>query len=208
MQNLVFVAKSAQFFTYPLGYNVQNWPFVGADVPHMRCWSFLQFWPRTIRHVLNIRPTHMHTRHFTGHLSDECAFSALTLSAGQQEEYPACKTLTDEVLAWLSVCSKVPPIIPVSAKSRMAYPSGTGLPGCPRKKAVKRAFLLSSLDEYDLYEYGCPMILSQFIPVLFILAGQIETFTLKSPHQVFSGCAHCLTSIRITEQCLIQSAFP
>jgi len=31
------------------------------------------------------------------------AFSALTLLVGQQEGHPACKKLSDEVLAWLSV---------------------------------------------------------------------------------------------------------
>ena len=31
------------------------------------------------------------------------AVSALTLLVGRQEGYPACKTLSDEVLAWLSV---------------------------------------------------------------------------------------------------------
>jgi len=31
------------------------------------------------------------------------AFSALTLLVGRQEEHPACKKLSDEVLAWLSV---------------------------------------------------------------------------------------------------------
>jgi len=35
------------------------------------------------------------------------AFSALTLLVGRQQEYPACKKLSDEVLAWLSVWSKV-----------------------------------------------------------------------------------------------------
>jgi len=30
-------------------------------------------------------------------------FSALTLLVGHQEEHPACKKLSDEVLAWLSV---------------------------------------------------------------------------------------------------------
>jgi len=29
------------------------------------------------------------------------AFSALTLSAGHQEEHPACKNLSDKMLAWL-----------------------------------------------------------------------------------------------------------
>ena len=32
-----------------------------------------------------------------------CAFSALTLLAGCQEEHPACKKLSDGVLVWLSV---------------------------------------------------------------------------------------------------------
>jgi len=36
-----------------------------------------------------------------------CAFGALTLSVGRQEEYPACKQLSDEVLVWLSVWSEV-----------------------------------------------------------------------------------------------------
>ena len=35
------------------------------------------------------------------------AFSALTLLAEHQEEHPACKKLSDEVLVWLSVWSKV-----------------------------------------------------------------------------------------------------
>ena len=35
------------------------------------------------------------------------AFSALTLLVGRQEGHPACKKLSGEVLAWLSVWSKV-----------------------------------------------------------------------------------------------------
>jgi len=35
------------------------------------------------------------------------AFSALTLLVGRQEGHPACKKLSGEVLAWLSVRSKV-----------------------------------------------------------------------------------------------------
>jgi len=34
------------------------------------------------------------------------AFSALTLLVGHQDEDPACKKLTDEVLMWLSAWSK------------------------------------------------------------------------------------------------------
>jgi len=35
------------------------------------------------------------------------AFSVLMLLVGRQEEHPACKKLSDEMLAWLSVWSKV-----------------------------------------------------------------------------------------------------
>jgi len=35
------------------------------------------------------------------------AFSALTLLIGRQKEHPACKQLSDKVLAWLSVWSEV-----------------------------------------------------------------------------------------------------
>ena len=34
-------------------------------------------------------------------------FSALTLLVGRQEGHPACKKLSSEVLAWLSVWSEV-----------------------------------------------------------------------------------------------------
>jgi len=37
----------------------------------------------------------------------DVAFSALTLLVAWQEEHPACKTLSGEVLAWLSVWSEV-----------------------------------------------------------------------------------------------------
>jgi len=36
-----------------------------------------------------------------------CAFSALTLLVGRQEEHVACKKLSNGVLAWLSVWSMV-----------------------------------------------------------------------------------------------------
>jgi len=39
--------------------------------------------------------------------SGTAAFSALTLLVGRQEEHPAYKILSDEVLAWLSACSEV-----------------------------------------------------------------------------------------------------
>ena len=50
-------------------------------------------------------------RYFVFLVNYYCAFSALTLLVGCQEEHPACIKLADEVLAWLSVWSKVHPII-------------------------------------------------------------------------------------------------
>jgi len=54
------------------------------------------------------------------------AFSALTLLVRYQEEHPACKKLSDEVLAWLSVWfaygpahSTAIPSFLASLKSRM-----------------------------------------------------------------------------------------
>jgi len=35
------------------------------------------------------------------------AFNASTLLVGHQEEHPACKKLSDEVLVWLSLFSEV-----------------------------------------------------------------------------------------------------
>jgi len=64
-----------------------------------------------------------------------CAFSALTLLVGWQEGHPACKKLSREVLAWLSVWIEVqlmPLPLTVSCFSKIQigfYLSGTGSPG-------------------------------------------------------------------------------
>ena len=42
-----------------------------------------------------------------GHLPGKLTFSVLTLLVGRQEGHPACKKLSDGVLVWLSVWSKV-----------------------------------------------------------------------------------------------------
>jgi len=39
--------------------------------------------------------------------SQEACLQCVTLMVGRQEEHMACKKLSDAVLAWLSVCSKV-----------------------------------------------------------------------------------------------------
>ena len=53
--------------------------------------------------------THVHNAHARIHTQVHwhLAFSALTLLAGQQEGHSACKKLSGEVLAWLSVWSEV-----------------------------------------------------------------------------------------------------
>ena len=73
----------------------------------------------------------------------------MTLLVGRQEGHPACKKLSGELLAWLSVCSEVqnhmaqlmPLPLTVSCFSKIQ----TGFtflvpahPGSPGKRAVKR----------------------------------------------------------------------
>ena len=79
------------------------------------------------------------------------AFSASTLLVGRQKEHPACKKLTDEVSAWLSVCSEVQILcrwsswctasqnsvsclIQIQASFTFSVPA---FPNCPGKDAVK-----------------------------------------------------------------------
>jgi len=71
------------------------------------------------------------------------------LMAGRQEGHLACKKLSGEVLAGLSVWRKVQiiayspadatatPSSLASLKSRMVYPSGVGLPRLSWKKAIR-----------------------------------------------------------------------
>ena len=72
------------------------------------------------------------------------ACSALMLLVWQQVEHLARKTLSDEVLAWLSVCSEMQMTCiwsswchchPIIKKCRMLYP-GTGLPGLSWKRPL------------------------------------------------------------------------
>jgi len=95
------------------------------------------------------------------------AFSALTVLVGHQEEHLACKKLSDDVLAWLSVWSKVhmiciwsslcycQPIISCFIKI------GIGLtfvvpayPGCPEKRVVyvSSSFLLSFKPYFSIIQ--------------------------------------------------------
>jgi len=72
-------------------------------------------------------------------------FSDLILLVGCQDEHPACKKLSGEVVAWLSVCSKVQMIVYGPADATATQSScfikiqiGSNLlvpayPGCPGK---------------------------------------------------------------------------
>lgn len=48
-----------------------------------------------------------HCAHFYSTFDCLIAFNAVTLLVGRQEEHPACKKVSDAVLAWLSVWSEV-----------------------------------------------------------------------------------------------------
>ena len=63
---------------------------VWAPLPEIKHWNGMEYISKTVqdrRIVLYMQSV---------------AFSALTLLVGCQEGHPACKNLTDEVLAWLS----------------------------------------------------------------------------------------------------------
>jgi len=67
------------------------------------------------------------------------AFSALTLSVGCQEEQSARQKLSDEVLGWLSIWSKVQIICNGLANATCFTKIQNGLiqPCCPGKEAIK-----------------------------------------------------------------------
>ena len=71
--------------------------------------------------------------------SSNFAISALTLLVGCREEHPACKRLSDEVLAWFSL----------SPASALASLVGLSLvpayPGCPGKEAIRRVSVTLSV---------------------------------------------------------------
>jgi len=86
-----------------------------------------------------------------------CALSALILSVGRQEEHPACKKMSDEVLAWLSVWNEVDELVDGTAttsslaslhvKSRMVctFLVTPAYPGCLEKEAVEWVFATAAL---------------------------------------------------------------
>jgi len=80
-----------------------------------------------------------------------CAFSALTLLVGRQEEHASCKKLSGGVLAWLSVCMErdadlhmaqlMPLPLTVSCFSKIQIGFAflvPAHPGTPGQRAVKR----------------------------------------------------------------------
>ena len=93
------------------------------------------------------------------------AFSALTLLVGRQEGHPACKKLSSEVLAWLSVWSEVqtcmaqlmPLPLTVSCFSKIQI-GFTFLvpahPGSPGQRAIKRVCVCLCTSAYASELYG------------------------------------------------------
>jgi len=85
------------------------------------------------------------------------AFSALTLLAGRQEEHPACKKLSDEVLTWLFVWSIWCHCHPIFCRFIEIQVGLTFLvpayPGCPGKEAAKRTFVCQA----GILEAGRPL---------------------------------------------------
>jgi len=83
-------------------------------------------------------------------LQTALSISALTLLVGRQEWHPACKKLSGEVLAWLSVCSEVqtaymaqlmPLPVTVSCFSKIEIGFTflvPAYPGSPGQSAIKR----------------------------------------------------------------------
>jgi len=77
------------------------------------------------------------------------AFSALTLLVGRQEGHPACKNLSDGVLAWICLergadlhmaqLMPLPPTVSCFSKIQIGFTILVPAhPGSPRKRAVKR----------------------------------------------------------------------
>jgi len=91
------------------------------------------------------------------------AFSALTLLVGHQEEHLACKN-SDEMLAWLSVCTEVQmicmwsswchchPIISCVIKIQIGLTFlMPAYPGCPGKEADKQVSVCYSCQLYSCF---------------------------------------------------------
>ena len=116
----------------------------------LRCHSRCRWLHRFCVQVSITSVTELFFRHLLLPVTVCCALSALTLLVGRQEGHPACKKLSDEVLAWLSVWSKVQTCIwpswchchslsLASVKSRLVLPfwyRPTWV--VPEKRAVKR----------------------------------------------------------------------
>ena len=116
----------------------------------LRCHSRWRWLHRFCVQVSITSVTELFFRHLLLPVTVCCAFSALTLLVGRQEGHPACKKLSDEVLAWLSVWSEVQACIwpswchchslsLASVKSRLVLPfwyRPTWV--VPEKRAVKR----------------------------------------------------------------------
>jgi len=127
------------------------------------------------------------------------AFSALTLLVGCQQEHLACKTLSDEVLAWLSVWSKMEwfaygpadatatPSSLASLKSRMFNLSRAGLPRLTWKEAAKRVSVCYSdhVPESTNQFLGCKI--PEHLPTLHGTPIDVMLLTSCTVHIIVSA---------------------
>jgi len=144
------------------------------------------------------------------------AFSALTLLVGRQERHPACKNLSDGVLAWLSVWSEMqtcirPQLMPVSLTLSCFSKIQIGFtflvpahPYSPGQKAVKRMCVCSSIalpvSVGCIYRLYIRIIGKQTICYLYVPVWQYAHIKLK--HQagkvkLKSFFCHCIISFFI-----------
>jgi len=89
------------------------------------------------------------------------SFTALTLLVGRQEGHPASKKLSGSGIHW-AICKSAHrsrqitmpaphhSLSLASVKSRLVYLSGTGSPGSPGQRAVKRVCVCSSSDSKSI----------------------------------------------------------
>ena len=90
------------------------------------------------------------------------AFGALILLVGRQEGHPACKKLSDWVLAWLSVWSEVhmaqltplPLTVSCFSKIQIGFTFlALAHPGSPGQRAVKRMYVQFILYTITFLQY-------------------------------------------------------
>ena len=124
------------------------------------------------------------------------SFSALTLLVGWQEGHPACKKLSGEVLAWLSVWSEMQTCIwpsKIQIGFTFLVPAH---PGSRGKRAVKRVCVVHSLITVLIHKFGslwapftvlgpCPPALPE-LPMASHATGDLPVRRRRAPWRRYS----------------------